>query len=181
MTNLVTKSDLDLNKFVADSVKNSVSWPQFVSEAQLFDVKIWLTDALLDEIVTQASTLPTTISANNQILLDGGSYIYQGKTYLFQGLKSCIIYFAFARFANRTSVNFTAAGVVVKDSDFSTPASDKQIQRIETEARLMAEAIKCEITTYLDRNYILYPLWAGRECGCGGSCSDNRQFRVVGD
>jgi hypothetical protein len=180
MISLVIKADLDQYKYIADSVKNSVSWPQFVSEAQLFDIKPWLSDALLNEIITQASTLPITISVANQTLLDGGTYTYQTRTYLFQGLKACIIYYAFARFTNRTSINFTAAGVVVKDSDFSTPASDKQIQRIETEARLTADAIKCEIIAYLNRNYTLYPLWADH-CGCRSSCSDNRPFQVWGD
>ena len=40
MVNLVTKADLDTYKYVADSVKNHTSWSQFVSEAQLFDIKI---------------------------------------------------------------------------------------------------------------------------------------------
>ena len=40
MTALVTLTDLQAYKHVADSVKNSTQWPQFVSEAQLFDVKI---------------------------------------------------------------------------------------------------------------------------------------------
>jgi len=179
MIPLVTKLDTDKYKYISDSLKNSVTWPEFVSEAQLFDVKGWLGDELLNEIANQVSI--SLISAANQILLDGGTYVYNSKTYLFQGLKAAIIYYGFSRFANRTSVNFTAAGVVVKDSDFSTPASDKQIQRIVTEAQLMAEAIKCEITTFLDRNYILYPLWKNQECRCGASCSNNRPFIAVGN
>ncbi len=181
MIALVSKADLDNYKYISDSVKNSTSWPQFVSEAQLLDIKSWLTDALLLEIIGQASTLPTTISVANQALLDGGTYTYLSKTYLFQGLKACIIYYAFARFTNRTSINYTAAGIVIKDSDLSTPVSDKIIQRLETEARLTADAIKCEIITYLNRNYTLYPLWADKACGCGSSCSDSRPFLVLGD
>jgi hypothetical protein len=181
MTNLVTKSDLDNYKYICDSVKNSTSWTQFVSEAQLFDVKVWLGDPLLNEIINQASTLPTTISALNQKLLDGGLYTYLSKDYLFQGLKAAIIYYAFARFTNRTSFNYTAAGIVLKDSDLSTPASTKDIQRLETEARLMADAIKCEIITYLNRNYSSYPLWGDRACGCGSSCSDDRPFQIWGE
>jgi len=180
MINLVTKSDLDQYKYIVDSVKNSVSWPQFVSEAQMLDVKLWLSDALLLEIINQASTLPTTISVANQKLLDGGTYTYLTRTYHFQGLKAAIIYYAFARFTNRTPYNYTAAGIVVKDSDLSTPATDKQVQRLETEARLTAEAIKCEVVTYLNRNHTLYPLWSDRGC-CSSSCSDNRPFRVIGD
>jgi len=181
ITNLITKADLDQYKYVADSVKNSTSWPQFVSEAQLLDIKPWLTDALLMELIGQASTTPESFSTENQKLLDGGTYIYLSRTYYFQGLKACIIYYAFARFTNRTSVNYTSAGIVVKDSDFSTPVTDKIIQRLETEARLTADAIKCEIVTFLNRNYADYPLWADRACGCGGSCSDNRPFTVLGD
>lgn len=181
MIALVTKADLDAFKYIADSIKNYTSWPQFVSEAQLFDIKSWLGDDLLLEIVGQASTLPNTISAANQSLLDGGTYTYLTKTYFFQGLKACIIYYAFARFTNRTSFNYTAAGIVQKDSDFSTPATSKDIQRLETEARLMAEAIKCEIVDYLNRNYTLYPLWAANGCGCSCSCNDNRPFTVLGD
>ena len=181
MIALVTKADLDQYKYIADSVKNSTSWPQFVSEAQLFDVKNWLGDCLLNELVTQAATLPTTISALNQTLLDGGTYVYLSQTYMFQGLKAAIIYYAFARFTNRTAFNYTAAGIVVKESDYSTPITDKVMQRLETEARLMAEAIKCEIVAYLNRNSDSYPCWTSNGCGCACGCNDNRPFRVVGD
>jgi len=184
MIGLVTLADLQQYKYIADSVKNSASWPQFVSEAQMLDVKVWLTDALLNELVTQESLGTTTVL--NQALLDGGSYVYptpatvNSRTYLFQGLKACIMYYAFARFTNRTPYNYTAAGIVIKDSDLSTPASDKQVQRLETEARLTADALKCEVIAYLNRNYTLYPLWSDRGC-CSSSCSDNRPFRVIGD
>jgi hypothetical protein len=181
MISLVTLADLQSYKYIADSVKNSATWSHFVSEAQMLDVKPWLTDALLLELINQQSTLPTSFSAANIALLDGGSYTYLSKTYHFQGLKACIIYFAFGRFTNRTSVNYTAAGIVIKDSDFSTPVTDKTIQRLETEARLTAEAIQCEIMTYLNRNYTLYPLWADKSSGCGTTCSGSRPFLVLGD
>ena len=180
MISLVTLPEIQDLKYICDSVKNSTSWLQFCIEAQILDVKPWLTDALLLEIIGQASTLPTTISAANQTLLDGGTYTYQSRTYYFQGLRNCIAYYAFARFTNRTPYNYTAAGIVVKDSDLSTPATDKQVQRLETEARLTAEAIKCEVLAYLNRNYTLYPLWADRGC-CSSRCTDGRPFLVVGD
>jgi hypothetical protein len=177
MTPFITLADIQDLKYICDSVKNSTSWPQFVSEAQLLDVKPWLTDALLIELENETITPP--YSAANQILMDGGSYVYQTKTYLFQGLKNCIAYYAFARFTNRTSFNYTAAGIVIKDSDLSTPATTKDIQRLETEARLTADAIKCEIMTYLNRNYDMYPLWADNSC-CR-SCSGSRPFTILGD
>ena len=42
MTGLVSKADVDEYKYIADSIRNSTIWPQFVSEAQLLDVKAWL-------------------------------------------------------------------------------------------------------------------------------------------
>jgi len=177
MIALVTKTDLADYKYVADSLKNTTSWPQFVTEAQQFDVKVWLGDGLLNEILTQSVTSPASVSTANQILLDGGSYTYNDKTYLFQGLKAAIIYYAFARFTNRTPYNYTAAGVVLKDSDLSTPVGDKIIQRLETEARLMADAIRDEIILFLNRNYATYPLWKNR-CTVPGR---RRTFKVIGD
>jgi hypothetical protein len=143
----------------------------------MLDVKIWLGDGLLNELITQSPLF----SADNLILLNGGSYVYQGNTYLFQGLKAAIIYYAFGRFTNRTAFNYTAAGLVVKDSDLSTPVSDKIMQRLETEARLTADAIKCEVITFLDRNYLLYPLWMNQACRCGSSCDGRITFTVIGD
>lgn len=179
ITNLVTKADLDGYKYVADSVKVATSWTQFVSEAQLLDVKVWLGDPLLMELIAQKDT--GTLTALNNKLLDGGTYTYGSYTYYFQGLKACIIYYAFARFTNRTAFNYTAAGIVVKESDFSTPISDKVMQRLETEARLTAEALKCEVVTYLNRNSDDYPLWSAWYKSCSSKCADNRPFRVIGD
>lgn len=164
MIAFVTKSDLDNYKHVADSVSNDDKWYNYVSEAQLFDVKVWLGDALLNQIATQISASPTDVSEANQKLLDGGTYIYNSKTYMFQGLKAAIIYYAFARFTSRTPYNHTAAGVVVKASDFSEPVSDKVLQRLTTEAQLMAEAIRDEVVKFLNRNYTDYPLW-DKNCG----------------
>lgn len=179
ITNLVTKADLDGYKYVAESVKNATSWAQFVSEAQLLDVKAWLGDPLLMELINQKTA--DTLTVLNNTLLNGGSYTYGSYAYYFQGLKACIIYYAFARFTNRTSFNYTAAGIVVKESDFSTPVSDKVMQRLETEARLTAEALKCEVVTYLNRNSDDYPLWNAWYKNCSSRCADNRPFRVVGD
>jgi len=176
MEPLVNKTDLSKFKHVADSVKNSVIWPQVVLEAQNLDVKYWLGDGLLIELMTQAATDPVDYSDANELLLNGGEYTYNNKSYLFQGLKACIIYFAFARFTGRSPYNHTAAGVTVKDSDFSTPASDKAIQRLVTEYKLTAESIKDEVVLFLKRKATEYPLFRS-----GAHGSRPRTFTVIGD
>ena len=176
MISLVTKKDLDCYKYVADSVKNAKTWEQYVSEAQQLDVKVWLGDALLNELLTQTATDPSTLSAANLALLNGGSYVYQTKTYLFQGLKAAIIYYAFARFTSRAPFNYTQAGITVKDTDFSTPASDKAVQRLATENLLIASSIKDEVILYLRRNSKDYPLFR-----CSNTAGRPRTFFVIGD
>lgn len=175
MTTLVTKSDLDRYKYVADSVRNSAIWPQFVEEAQILDVK-WLGDGLLNEIITQYNTSPQSLSIANQALLDGGRYIHNTKTYLFQGLKAAIIYYAFARFTSKSPYNYTANGIVTKDSDLSQPASDKAIQRLSTENLMIADALRDEILCFLSRNSTTYPLHK-----CTDGRRKNRLFQVIGD
>jgi len=179
MKALVTKADVDEYKYIADSVRNSTTWDQFVKEAMLLDVKNWLGDGLMSELITQNETLPTTFSTANKTLLDGGTYTHSDCTYMFQGLKACIIYYAFARFTNRTPYNYTAAGLVVKESDYSNPVSDKVVQRLETEAELTAEALRDEIILFLNRNCADYPLWKG-DCCCGIR-NTIRTFKVIGE
>jgi hypothetical protein len=178
MTPLISFSDIENLKYIADSVRNSGVWSQFVVEAQMLDVKQWLGDAFLNELMSQKATDPETLTTANLNLLNGGSYVYQTKTYLFQGLKTCIAYYAFGRFTNRMPFNYTAAGIVLKDSDLSTPVSDKVVQRLETEARLTADAIKEETILFLNRNRATYPLWSS---SCLVYSTRNRFFKAVGD
>ena len=179
MNALVNKADLDQYKYVADSVKNLTIWGQFVLEAQQFDVKNWLGDALLNELSNQA--VPDKFTALNLTLLNGGSYSYNDCTYLFQGLRAAIIYYAFARYTNYMAYNYTAAGIVIKESDYSTPVGDKITQRLETDSRLKAEAIRDEVVLYLCRFSDDYPLWRNGNCGCGMRDNRTRTFKVLGD
>jgi len=173
MIDIVTFDDLKNYKYIADSVKNQTQWPLCVKESQLFDVKTWLGDGLLNEILTQVEA--GTVTAYNQTLLDGGTYIYGTYTYMFQGLKSVLIYYAFSRFISRAPYNFTAAGITVKESDYSNPAEEKAIQRLSTEAYLSATAIKEEIELFLKRNQADYPLY-----NCG-TTSHRARITAIGD
>ncbi len=176
MEALVSLNDLLTYKYISDSVRNSAIWPQFVVEAQLLDVKPFLGDQLLSELNDQASTSPTSFSTANQTLLDGGKYVYDSKNYIFQGLKACIIYYAFSRFESKSPYNHTAMGIVQKTSDYSDPVSDKAIQRLSTENLMIADAIREEVILFLKRNEITYPLFE-----CAGTKRQSRTFTVIGD
>jgi hypothetical protein len=176
MIPLVTLNDLKGYKYILDSVKTASMWPLSVSEAQQFDIKVWLGDALLNEIIIQSETSPESLSTLNKKLLDGGSYVYQSNTYLFQGLKAGIIYYAWGRYISRAPFNFTQAGITIKDSDLSTPATTKDVQRLSTEAMLTASALKDEVLLYLRRNASSYPLFK-----CSTKTDRPRTFIILGD
>jgi hypothetical protein len=176
MEALVTLSDLSAYKYVMDSVKNTAVWPQFVDDAQCFDVKPFLGDPLLSELIDQASTSPTSFSTANQTLLNGGKYTYELKNYLFRGLKACIIFYAFSRYGSKSPYNHTALGIVQKTSDYSDPVSDKTIQRLSTDDLMIADAIREEILLFLKRNSTTYPLFE-----CANTKRQSRTFTVVGD
>ncbi len=173
---IITQEDLSKYKSIAESVKNNALWEQSVLEAQMLDIKHWLGDELLNELIEQTVSQPISITEANILLLDGGSYTYQGRTYLFSGLKAVVIYYAFSRFVSRSPYNFTQVGVTIKDSDFSTPASDKAIQRISTEAMLSASSLKDEVVLFLRRNSTSYPLFR-----CNNNTGRPRTFFVLGD
>lgn len=159
MKNLVVKSDFAPYKYFANSIKSEQSLDQAIQEAQLFDIKKWLGDALLNEICSQADDSPPSLTTLNSFLLDGGNYIYQNDTYSLTGLKTCIIYYSIARYVKFDSVKFTATGVVKKEDIYSQPVDDKTLQSISHNEWEKAEALRLEIIEYLNRFSNSYPLW----------------------
>lgn len=159
MYNLAVKADFQTYKYFAASIKSEQSLDQCIQDAQLFDVKKWLGDALLNEICSQAATSPESLSTLNAFLLDGGEYTYVGNTYTLTGLKACIIYYAIARYVKYDSVKFTSTGIVKKEDIYSQPVDDRTIQSLSHGEFEKAEALRLEIIEYLNRNYLLYPLW----------------------
>lgn len=159
MINLVTKSDFAPYKYFANSIKSEQSLDQCIQEAQLFDIKKWLGDALLKELCDQKATSPESLSTLNELLLDGGNYTYNSETYTLTGLKACIIYYSISRYIKFDSVKLTATGIVKKEDIYSSPVDDKTIHSLANNEREKAEALRLEIILYLNRFATSYPLW----------------------
>jgi hypothetical protein len=173
MKPLLNRTNLGKLRYISDAIKSDSQLDQCITEAQVFDVKKWLGDALLYELVTQYEA--NTLTALNSTLLDGGSYTYETKTYTFSGLRACIIYYAWARYIKRDSIKFTATGVVKKEADFSEPATLKELQMLSSDAVASGDALKLEIIDYLNRTYSDYPLW---DCA---TKKRTKTFKIVGE
>ena len=86
-------------------------------------------------------------------------------------------YSVHARYVLRSSVSLTQYGAVVKESDYSTPASAKQIAEIKGLSESSAEAIKQSIVELLTKKQSDYPLYK-----CGNTFAKRRQiFRTIGE
>jgi hypothetical protein len=173
MKPLLNKTNLGRFRYISDAIKSDSQLDQCITEAQIFDVKKWLGDALLYELVSQYES--NNLTALNNTLLEGGNYTVDSTTYTFSGLRACIIYYAWARYIKRDSIKFTATGVVKKDADFSEPATLKELQMLSADATASGDALKLEIMDYLNRKSTDYPLWNCR------SKTRTKTFKIVGE
>lgn len=173
MNRLLNKQDFVKRLFISDKFESEPLLLKCIHEAQLFDVKKWLGDSLLNELSTQFDA--NTLTTLNNTLLDGGSYTYDENTYFFSGLKDCIAYFTWARFIKTDAFKFTATGIVKKNDTLSEPASNKDLQMLSGDALSSADALKLDVIDYLNRNKVSYPLW---------NCRSKRRiptFKIVGE
>ena len=145
---------------MAASINNYSLLDQCILEAMLYDIQSWLGAGLFYEISSQVDA--DTVTTLNGKLLDGSTYTYNDQTISFQGIKSALCLYAFARYTKRSGIHFTATGPVTKESDFSEPISEKTRQRISSDDTNLADALKLEVIDYLNRTAASYPLWTSR-------------------
>lgn len=129
-----------------------------IIESQQFDVMEWLGNEFYFDIWNN--------QASYTLLLNGGSYIYDGKMLQMFGLKPFICIMAGLRIIRENDLSATATGNVIKDTEQSTPASDSM--RLNKERWLMNRALpyKTNIQEFLCRNKAAYPLYY--------NCADNK-------
>ena len=176
MKNIIVLSDIQRLKHIYTALKSDANdIDGYIQEAQQCDLKPWLGDAFLLELTEQRAS--STLTPENELLLKGGNYTYDNKTYYCEGLHSYMAYCVHARYILRSSVTSTRFGSVVKDSDFSTPATGKQIAEIKSMSEQSAEAIKRDVVNMLNRLYEQYPLYKA-----GNVYSKSRkQIKVMGE
>lgn len=156
MNTLIRVNDIEQYKVVYDGLKGAKNAEGFILEAQLADVRPWLSDPMLNELLEQR--VNNTLTEANRLLLFGGSYVYNGVTYMTLGVAAALAYYAYGRAIFRGGVSLTYGGAVLKNSDFSDPLSDVTKATMRKEAVAMAEAIKQDVLIMVGRKYSDYPL-----------------------
>ena len=175
MTPYITKSDIQEFKGIAENLNSTKDLDPYIIEAQEFDLRPFLGEAFFiafDEDFTASPSLETYDD-----LFNGVTYTYSGDQYRHEGLKAMLIYHAYARYLANANTKSTAYGLVQKNSQHSTPASEKTIARLVSQARSGAMVYQNRVKKYLDINSSTYTLW---ECGNGKKFRTGKGVRRIG-
>lgn len=157
MKNLIVLDDIKQYKRVYAGFGNSDTFDQYIEEAQLLDIKVWLDDSFLLSLATARASNALTQDQKNALY--GCEYTYNGQTYFHEGIKVALAYYAYARFLNNGGLVLTPFGLVNKEDDYSRPAENAEVSRLKKEAIHAAEAFKLDVSLFLSRNADKYPLY----------------------
>lgn len=138
----------------------------FIREAENMDLKPVIGDALLYAVKKDSERYAP--------LLMGGLYeTPQGELKSFEGLKSALAYFTFARFVRNGDGNVTRSGFMVKDNEHSARASETEKERAYNDAKSIAERYLSECMEFVKQN---------EECAkCCKPVRKASKFKILGE
>ncbi len=154
MQNLINITDFTENKFLTQNLDSS-DIDTVVEEAQMFDIKPVLGDALFYDMMENLTV------AKYVNLLNGEAYTPTGATspIRFSGLKIVLKYYAYARYLVLDGTKSTNSGHVRKILENSERISGTQITQMVAQARSGAKVYEDEMVKYLNNYSTTYPLW----------------------
>lgn len=158
---IITFEDIRKVRPIAENLKDEKRLEPYIRESEEFYLKPLISPKLYNEIESKKDEFID--------LLDGCVYDNERKQHI--GLREAMGYLVYSRFVRLQSVNVTAFGVVVKKTDFSTPADDKTVVRVANDAEKIGLA-------YLDQciEYMKHKGWLD-------SCKEvrkKRKFKAIG-
>ena len=106
---LVNKQEC--SKYLSVSLfRKEEEFNRFIREAQMFDLKGLVCESFFQDLTSETPVRDYTL------LLEGGSYTFEGKKYEFAGLKAVLSYFAYARYIFVGHQVDTPMGIKVKEN-----------------------------------------------------------------
>jgi hypothetical protein len=164
MKQLITKNDIKEFKNVSIKRDDAV-FDQMIEDATHEDLRILLCEDLFNDLLLE--------NGNNDLLWNGGTYVYEGKTYVLYGLKRVLVQFAYSRYFRYGIYTDTPYSMVTKDHENSTAVSDKARETIYTANRQQA-------MTYWDncRKFMVRTNYDYDNCGCAVERGNINGFRI---
>ena len=174
MQNLIVLSDVQKYKTIYRAFEAELDIEAYIEEAQLLDLKQWLGDAFLMQLIEQRRT--NSLMPANKLILYGGAYTYDGQTRHVEGICAVLAYYTYARFVIRSSAKATQFGMVTKTDNYSEPVSDAKLSKMKRESVEAAEAYKQDVILLLTRKPEDYPL----DASCKSSSKRKQKIRIIG-
>jgi len=101
--------------------------------------------------------------AKYTLLLNGGSYDFDNKTYHFMGLRAALACYAYGRYVLTSNIVNTPFGTQTKqNAEYAMPVSSKQLQEAAQEKKSEALKYLSDCLLFLNRKASDYPLWSER-------------------
>tara|TARA_R110002153_G_scaffold1965_2_gene9717 strand:+ start:8389 stop:8904 length:516 start_codon:yes stop_codon:yes gene_type:complete len=154
---IINKGTVQAHLQVAEGVDKK-NFKRFIYEAQYIDLRELMCEVFYNDLVSNYT---------NQIyqsLLVGGSYVYEDKTYYYEGLEVVLSYFAYGRFITESNIQSTSFGMVRKNSQESERATQRELEAMADKNNDRALMLFESTKTFLDRNEETYTLWECSEC-----------------
>ena len=154
--NLINAADIQGFKALSSNMNADKKINPFVLEAQEFELRPFLGDALYNELIVQYKNgFTNPLYAD---LWNGGTYT--SGTFQMQnpGLKVVLVYYADARIISKSNTNSTATGMVSKNNNDSSHISEKTVSRLVSDCLSGAKSYENRVRAYLECKASEYPL-----------------------
>ena len=158
---LITIEDIKAIRAISGVINTDKEIMPFVVEVQDTVIKGTLGEELYADLITTYDGEGTgnTTPEKYLDLLKGKDYTYNGKTYIFNGLKQIIAYYSYYSFLKQWGVHITNAGLQVKTGDLSLPAEDATRSRMLADVKSKIVYFLEDLKKFLYRNKETYDLY----------------------
>jgi hypothetical protein len=164
---MITIADIQQYKPISTYATNILNYEK---EAIQFDLMPLLGAAFWHDIETN----PLTTA--NALLLNGGTYMVNGDTIPFSGLKAVLVYFSYARYVAQNNIQDTPSGQHRLQSDWTVPPSVKEMQLKIDQIKSGAVAYWNQCEAFLNENQANYPLW--KKCRQNSKTTSQKIFKI---
>ena len=149
---IIDKADIADFKQISKALSADKS-DEYIREAQEIDLRALLSPKFYADLIANYT------STKYQTLINGTSYVVDGVTYEFSGLKAVLAYYAYARLVLTVDVVSTPFGLNRKLSQDSEPISSAQKRDIRDESRQTASTYFQQVKAYIEANKDDYPYY----------------------
>jgi hypothetical protein len=135
------------------SKNNEQRFNQLAIETQVKELPTLLGEKFYQDLIQNPDT-PEHVK-----LLDGGTYVLDGFTYEFAGLKYVLSYFLYSKYILENEIADTFGGMVRKNFEDSQPISQGQKKNLMREMDVIGNSYFAECAQFLNANSSDYPHW----------------------